>query len=149
VENDALFLQPFVGLLWTPTDRHFVQGFLQWDFDACGYTVTTGGGSGVVQDQHMMYADVQAGYWLYQDPCAPHITGIAPVVELHYTTTLNDADAFGGLSNSHNRLDFLNITGGLQIDLSCESTITLAAAVPVSRDRLFDVEVMLQWNSWF
>ena len=45
------------------------------------------------QEQNLMYVDAQFGVWLYHDHCARYVTGVAPVVELHYSTTMNDTDS--------------------------------------------------------
>src|SRR5205807_6870692 len=86
-----------------------------------------------ISEQSLMQVDVGAGYWLLRDPQATWITGIAPSLELHYTTTLKDAsvvtlpgdpllqtnpNAPGKLiqeqpprvGNLHNRVDILDMT---------------------------------------
>lgn len=56
-------------------------------YQAGGATVT-----GRANDQFLLHTDIGVGYWLYKNPCASWLTGLAPTAELHYTTTLNDAD---------------------------------------------------------
>ena len=46
-------------------------------------------------DQTLLYLDASAGYWWYQSTDDSGLTGLASVLELHYTTTLNDADTAG------------------------------------------------------
>ncbi len=93
IENEAVHLQPFLGYLWTPNDRLFVQSFAQCDFDANGNPTLIRGVSGRLQDQALLFMDVSAGYWVYKNRCARFLKGVAPVVE----TPLFDYDAVFGL----------------------------------------------------
>ena len=71
VEDDSVHLAPFVGFLWTPTDRIFSQSFLQFDFDASGNDISEDGLTmGTYNDQSLMFVDTSLGYWLYRNPCA-------------------------------------------------------------------------------
>jgi hypothetical protein len=166
VKNDSYHLQPFLGWLWLPNDQLFVEAFAQLDFDANGYPVIfndpTGNqrlASGVLQDQSLMLVDLKIGRWIYRNPCAPWIKGIAPAVELHYTTTMQDADRvgdaanpqIGSIGNFYNRMDILNVTGGLHFALGKASQLTVAAVAPLRSDEesLFDAEVTVQYNRWF
>jgi hypothetical protein len=45
-----------------------------------------------IDDQILMHVDIGGGFWVVRDPCARWLTGMAPSLELHYTTTLDDAD---------------------------------------------------------
>src|SRR5688572_18265144 len=45
-----------------------------------------------IEEQTLLHVDLGVGYWLLRNPEASWITGFAPTVELHYTTTLEDAD---------------------------------------------------------
>lgn len=159
IDNDVVHLQPFIGILQTPTDRLFVQGYLQFDFSTAenGATFTSSGQSQTqaLYDQHLVYLDVSMGYWIHRNRCARLLKGIAPVVELHYTSTLNDATtptiARGILNNSLNQLDTVNLTGGLIFELGRQSNLTVAAVAPM-RDgdgRLFDSEIVVQFNRRF
>jgi len=131
VENEAFHLQPFIGYLSTPTDRLFMQSFLQLDFDMSGYTMTdNAGGYGVLQDQHLLYMDFSGGYWLYENPYASFVSAVAGMVELHYTTTLNDADTVLNMGHGFNRMDVLNITGGFHIEVGQRSSLRIACAAP-------------------
>jgi hypothetical protein len=160
VENEAFYLQPFVGMLWTPNERMFGQFLMQFDFDTNGNRVRfnglAGSPSGVIQDQTLLFLDASFGYWLYRNPCSDgHITGIAPMLEIHHTTTLEDSDSFGvtganGLNlfaNPDNRLDVLNITGGVRVEVHGDRYLTVAAVAPLREgpEHLFDAEVAIQY----
>ncbi|MHC4404145.1 MAG: hypothetical protein ACYTG0_31205 [Planctomycetota bacterium] len=166
VRNEAVHLQPFIGSVWMPNDRLFVQTLAQLDFDANGNRVDIfipTRFSERVNDQNLLYLDVSAGYWMYKNRRARWVTGIAPVVELHYSTTLQDTDGVVDLSgqsvtNPANRMDVLNITGGVHLNLGACSTLTLAAVAPLRQDesrslgnehRVFDAEFTLQYNRRF
>jgi hypothetical protein len=164
IDNDVIHLQPFIGILQAPTDRLFVQAYFQFDFSTAenGASYTTVGQLQTPQtqtqalyDQHLVYIDVSMGYWLHRNRCSRLVTGIAPMVELHYTSTLNDATtptiAPGLLDNALNQLDSVNLTGGLLFELGPQSSLTVAGVAPMRRGdgRIFDSEVVVQFNRRF
>jgi hypothetical protein len=123
-----------------------------------------------IRDQTLMQIDVGTGYWLYRPQCyqccesTPWITGIASTLELHYTTTLNDAqivtvpqDIFavpgtsGQFGNQHNRIDILDLTVGSTFEIARQTTIATGFAFPLLQhdNRTFDWEFLLQINYYF
>jgi len=159
VHNDALHLSPWVGMLALPSDKLFFQMFLQWDVAANGNRVTVDGVQlGKLDDQNLMYLDLMLGYWLYRNPSARWINGIAPVIEYHYTTTLQDADIVtiydGGLYhhfiNQDNRIDVSNLNVGLHTQLGL-TTVSVAGAFPLTggSNQLFDAELQVYVNRNF
>src|SRR5207253_9907353 len=48
----------------------------------------------------ILQLDLGTGYWLFRNPEGHRLTGIAPTVELHYTTTLSNADGRGDPSQA-------------------------------------------------
>jgi hypothetical protein len=163
VRNEAVHLGPFLGAAWRPTDRLFALCFAQVDFDTHGDTVLTNGGGplakvGVFNEQSLLFLDFSMGYWLYQNPNARWVTAIVPIVELHYTTTLQDMDTvddgagtvIGPLSGSGRR-DILNLTAGLHFQMGPLTTLTVAAVAPLTtgENREFDAEVLAQLNRRF
>jgi hypothetical protein len=117
ISNDTVALSPFLAVLATPTSRFFVQAFVQWELPVntsnVNYTETTpllippGSSLGTpgpgqltppfsvstsVEEQALMHSDIGLGYWLIRRPEARWVTGFAPTIELHYTTTLENAD---------------------------------------------------------
>ena len=162
VRNQAVHLEPFIGWLWTPNDKLFVMAFGQIDFDTRGNDVLvpdfdpstqarTMRLAGVYHDQNLGYADLKIGRWLYRNREAHWLTGIAPTIELHYATTLQDTDEVAGVTNPANRVDVLDLTGGLHIELCERSTLTVAGSAPLrlGSDRVYDGEVMVQFNRRF
>src|SRR5262249_29664118 len=71
IYNDATLLVPFVAMLWTPSDRTFLQAWVQGSVDPQGNAVrvmspTTGLRTeiGKIYDPSVVSVDVQAGYWV-------------------------------------------------------------------------------------
>lgn len=168
LETEAVHVLPFLFAATRPNDRLFVQGAAQLDFAVSGNTLRSSnlGRIGVIEDQHFLYLDASAGYWVYRNRCARVLTGVAPIIELHYSTTLNDADVVragaGGpndsaVGNFANRVDILNLTAGLHFEAFNRTTITVAGVAPLSDeedpilggDQPFDAEVLVQINHRF
>ena len=161
IADNAYHILPYVGALWTPDDRWFAQAFLQFDVAANGNQISQQGFGeiGSLRDQTLLYLDLSVGCWLYRDPSAAWVTGVAPVVEFHYTTTLQDAqfvqgqlpDAFE-FGNVANRLDIHNLTLGAQFLLGKQSTLHVAGVIPLDSlgyDRQFDGELLVQLDRFF
>lgn len=163
VENEAVRLLPFFGTVYTPNDKFFVQQFLQLDIDANGNTVYDGSGNqiGVLQDTNFIYYSVSAGYWVYQNNCCDAwLTGLAPIVELHYNRSLGDTDSgvgngsvsIGNLdgSDTFRTVSVLNATLGMTGKLGQNKTLTAGYVLPLGggNDQQFDGEFRLVFN-WF
>ena len=167
-ENGSLFMQPFIGIYNAPTERLFHQFLAQIDFDATGSDVIIPAGSFLslnasnrdqvsqLQSQSLLYLDYQVGFWLHRNPCANVLTGVAPLLELHYTSTLQNLDLgdFGREQRGPNRgifvedlrRDVLNLTSGVYLELFKNTSVKLAAVAPLLEDRVFDYELGLQLN---
>ena len=159
IQNDAWHIQPFFGWLWAPQDRRlFLQLFGEVDFADRGNDVLVPGirtgelvSLGRYNDQTLGLLDLKIGYWLYNNPDARWVTGLVPTCELHYTTTLQNADTVGPVTNPFNRVDALDLTGGVHIMLGTQSVLTIAGALPMKTqdNRMFDAEAMVQFNRRF
>lgn len=192
IKNETWSASPFVALLMTPTDRFFAQGFLEFDFPlnkdgirfserirdlSTGLDHAFGPGPGLappftvtdsVRDQILMHVDVGAGYWLIRNPDASWLTGVAPTLELHLTSTLQDAEiaTLPGtravsptnlpepgpqVGNQRNRVDILDMTAGTTFVLGDRTTVATAVSFPLKHgdDRTFDWEFQLQVNFYF
>ncbi len=160
LHNDALHLSPWVGMLMLPCDRVFFEMFLQWDVATNSNRLTVDGTQvGKLDDQNLMYVDLLLGYWLYQNAAARWINGIAPVIEFHYTTTLQDTDlvTVNGVDslyyhfiNPENRVDVANFNVGLHTQLGL-TTVSVAGAFPLrgGSNKLFDAELQVYLNRNF
>jgi len=151
-ENDATHLLPYIALQSSPDENWFFHTFAQVDIAANENEVRLSGNgftaSDSLADQTLLYLDASAGYWWYQAANDNGLTGLASVVELHYTTTLNDADTAnlnGALiGNRKNRYDVLNLTAGVHSEWSGNTAVRVAVVVPLDRDeRFFDSETQV------
>jgi hypothetical protein len=162
IDNNAFHVQPFLGLLYTPSDRLFFQAFLQFDIDATGNHVEQRdvGRVGTLYDQNLLQTDLQLGYWWFRDPSAHFLTGLAPTIEYHYTTTLQNAkllaagtpDSTFVFGNAANRLDIQNLTLGVEMLIGRRALLNVAAVVPLNgnnANRQFDSEIFVEFNRFF
>jgi hypothetical protein len=162
LRNEAVHIFPYVGFAATsPSEDWFYQGFLQGDFAASGFRVQVDGlpAGPEYTEQDLMYVDFLLGRWLYVNDYAPYLRGIAALFELHYTTTLEDSDLVvipmqgttGRLENPFNRVDILNITGGLHFQIGELANLRVSCVAPLRTggDRQFDAEVVVSFNRNF
>ncbi len=167
IKNETVFFQPFLAMLATPGENSFVHGFLAMD---------VAGGSDPVQiapipgppmqvgeltSPTLLHLDVAYGHWLYRGDGLGPITGIAGVAEFHYTTMLSDPDmlfvvppgAFSPitLGSVHGRQDFIDITGGLHMEIGENTTLRIGGVAPGHQrpDRTFDAEFFVHLNHYF
>ncbi|MCA8984167.1 MAG: hypothetical protein R3C12_08000 [Planctomycetaceae bacterium] len=155
IENETAYLKPYLAYS-RQNGATFFQVWSELDLAVGGDEVSVGGlAIGEYQSQNLYSLDMQLGRWLYYNPDASGIIkGIAPIVELHYTTTINDTDNVSlvqNFSNPFNRMDFWNITMGTQMQLGNRSNLRLAASLPIrngSQDETHasDVTLFLQWD---
>lgn len=160
VSNESIHLLPFIGTLYTPSDRFFAQGMLQLDVDTNGNPVSIAQNydpatgvyeQSVLQDRTFLFIDVAFGYWMYLDnqPNAM-IRGIAPVVELHFNESLDGGDPVVGPTvsvSSPGQLSVFNAVFGVSTNLGENCNLTVGYATPVSGDEQFDAEwrVLFNW----
>jgi hypothetical protein len=181
IDNNALHLMPFLGAYRPIGDSYWLQAFTQIDTSTNGNDVRTtrvrtdlaGNLLGLdesrlrLNEQTLLYADVSFGKWWYRDNCQcgqrHGLTGVASVLELHYTSSLNDADTLnlGGIPRVgvDNRFDMLNLTTGLQLEFNNSWRMNVAGVFPLregrfddsgrQEDRGFDGEFSLQINRLF
>lgn len=171
--NEATHLLPYIGFVWSPGDPRwawgdglFFTGFAQIDIVASSHTVSVLGPGGMTStalgkltEQNLGFLDLAVGYWLFRDPEAPRVTGVAAIAEFHYTTTLTDADRVAGTINGDpiaigsraNRFDVVNGTVGVQVLLFDMSSLRVGGVFPIGNEdrRLFDSEVQVQFNRRF
>jgi hypothetical protein len=116
VKNETWGLSPFLAALYTPNNRLFAQGFLQLDAPVNSSRVTYSETipvllnegrflpvppnileppftvTGEIEEQTLFHLDLGTGFWVIRNPCARWINGLIPTLELHYTSTLRNAD---------------------------------------------------------
>jgi hypothetical protein len=165
-ENDALHLLPYVGGIVDLGNGLFLMGYMQIDVATIGNDVvisqqgTPGQSVGRFNEQNLMYFDVGGGYWLYDNPYGECVTGVAAMLEFHYTTSIQDADqiAFGQnfgsgfITTPGNRFDVVNVSTGVNVAFGDWTNLRVAGVFPLGDDfdqRFFDAEVQVQFNQRF
>ena len=151
--NEAWYFTPFAALLVTPNDRLFSQNFISYRMASAANAYADNGAiTDHLREANMLMIDTSVGYWVYRDPCARGLTGLAPTLELHYTTTTEDADS---LSAPINRVDYLNLTAGCTAEINRNATLATGLVLPLREntcagygqtDRNFDWELAIQLN---
>ncbi|TWT39010.1 hypothetical protein [Blastopirellula retiformator] len=137
--------------------------FTQIDFASQGdplrVTINdTGAGDliGRVNQPALWGLDIGGGYWLVP-PCGCN-KGLALVAELHYTTPLQDDDAFSAAGTlttasvntaASPAYEVLNFTAGLQLGLGGGWQLRSGAVFPGRAEKVFDAEYLLQLNRGF
>ncbi|MBI1346321.1 hypothetical protein GC163_08520 [bacterium] len=173
IRNDSFHVLPFFGSLFTPTEELFIQGMIQYDIDTRGNRVEvanldSGGlptnefqSLGRATDAMFIYWSLSAGYWVYRDPDAQGLlTGLAPMVELHYNQSLQADDVLTGLDNAGNlyqigagvgSLQVLNLTMGATAVIGRSGTLSMAYVTPIgnSADQQFNGELRVFFNWYF
>jgi hypothetical protein len=155
--NESYFLQPFLGFFMRPTPALFTQFVTQVNFDVSGSVLTLNDpsffgdtGSDRIFEQPLLFLDYSVGYWLYRTKrCDAWLTGVAPMVELHYTTTMDDLDqpqiGEAQVFEDDSRRDALNLTGGVLFGLGDLTSLRIAGVAPL-RDQalMYDAEFGVQ-----
>jgi hypothetical protein len=158
VDNQAFQLAPFGTFIWAPQgpwlSNFYVLGGVQYDMVTGGNTLTgynsmAGFNGPLMQlvDSNLLFSDLACGAFLYQNPSAPLLKAVAGQVELHHawSTTPHFAQARAGTNQfsygtATDRIDALNITGGLRFMLFGNAVLSVGAVAPLHAP-LFDAEV--------
>jgi hypothetical protein len=188
--NETVYLAPFMAWLVAPEEsRWFHQGFMQVEVAANPSRVTAFGvgANDFYQDnvfvgffdyatptparvdlfaQTLMRLNLGTGYVMLDNPQGDWLQRLTALCELHYTTTLQDANlsavplttlAAGGnvpqtitVGNQKNRQDILNAAAGVSAQMG-SWVITNGVICPIRErpDRAFDFEYNLQVQRLF
>ena len=163
IRNRSTHVAPFIGWLWTPNERFFAQGFLQWDVGANDNPVWINqqqGGElapvGNLHDATFQYLDFGIGSWLYRgDSQYRRMTGLAWTAELHWNKTLQPTDVVEAgdfrVGDFCDNIDAFNLTVGVHVELFDKTTITAGYTCPLNggADRDFNGEFRLMLNRRF
>lgn len=163
INNDTVYLMPFLGALYTPGERFFSQGFLQFDAPANANRVFVNNfnpngnldPAGKVRDVPFLFADIGSGYWLYRDDEAQGLTGFSTTLELHYNRSLQPTNvvntALYRIGSVLNNVEMLNVVIGGNLHFNLNSTLTVAYVTPIgnSADQLFNHELRVFFNYRF
>lgn len=173
LENETVDVTPWFGISYSPNDRWFHQFFTQVNVPLNGNPISYAVGSdpnnffstvsehGTLGDynlQSLFSVDLSSGYWLYRNPGSRGLTGLAAVLELHYTSTLQDSDFTSGytddssvelfLNREANQQDILNLTLGMHTTINDRISLRLGHVIPLRNafDRPFSSETQVQLN---
>ena len=161
ISNDAVRLQPFLGAMFTPSERLFVHGFLQCDVETTGNAVrlnSTGNGlqrAGTITDGTNLFVDAGVGYWLYKSQGTRGVTGIIPTVEIHQNIALGGSDVVNAgpftVGNFTGGSSLTNVVAGSTFEFNQRSHLTAAYVGPIGGGsaRAFDGGVQLMFNHFF
>ena len=160
IANQSTHLAPFLGFLWTPNDKFFMQGFYQVDVEAGGcpvYINPDGLGLqevGTLHDATYQYIDLAVGSWLYRGHERFHrLTGWAWSAELHGNDSFSPRSpvvAGNWIIGDSNSFDSWNVTIGTHLEFKDRSILTLAYVDPLGgNERQFNGEFRLMFNYFF
>ena len=158
IDNRSVHLLPYIGGVYAPNDRLFAMGVLQFAFDTNGSPVSvnqTGraGGEltriGSLNDPTYMYLDVALGYWAYLNSAqSAHITGIAPLVELHWNRSLQDGDmvrssnGFYQVGSNIGNIEVINMVLGANVLVDDDKRILVGYTTPISLIAYFCITIV-------
>jgi hypothetical protein len=162
IANDSVYLMPFLGALYTPDDRFFTQGFLQFDAAANGNRVSVNnnfnGGplaaAGSLRDVPYVFIDIGSGYWLYRNDEGSGLTGFSATAELHYNGSLDATSILntgtyqiGSIANS---IEMLTGVVGGHLYFNRNTSLTVGYSFPIgnSADQMFkgELRAFLNYN---
>ena len=159
VENETVLVQPIIALAWAPTERLFVQGGIQFDFDMFGNPVDEADANNVLHkvgtfvDQGYMYLHAGMGYWVYLNPGSDHaVSGVSLLTELTFIKTMGQqseivtSDAI--IAQLDNGIKDLNLTLGANLLLGDRASLSAGFVLPLGGSRQYDWGAQASFN-WF
>jgi hypothetical protein len=163
IQNETVYLTPYLAFLCTPNDTFFYQAFLGIDVAANGNQVSVNEFQtgmrpiGRFTDQSLLMVDLAVGAWLFRDRFETRgLSGLATMMEVHYNQTLGAMDsvegdfvAVGAIDGNRRERAFVNMTAGLTALFGQRTTATVGYGTPISSDRLFDGELRAFLNRYF
>ena len=164
-ENEAIYLNAFASMLYSPNGYWWLQGVGQYS------TVLNNGNSLTLPvgidftEQDLLYTTLNGGLWFYWNPSETWLQGIASILELNYTHSLDDPSASNTVTNAGvnstlfaGDISVLNLSTALHFQFGNSSELRVAVVVPIrpddvntyaKTDRFFDAEVAVQFNKNF
>ena len=170
IKDQAVHLLPWIGGVYTPNDRFFLQWMIEGDFATNKDDVLVEHGEeqplepvGGLYDAPFIYGSIGIGYWVIRDSCS-WLSGVAQTLELHYNRSLSPTaeltipTSFAappiGTSTIGNRqnLEVTNLTAGINLFLNNEATLTFGYSTPIEgsqASRAFESEFRVMFNWYF
>jgi len=161
VEDSAIHFLPYLAFVFSHDNGLFMQGFFQLDIsnDAINVKDSQLGRVGSFQPANTANIDLGLGYWLFHNRQRRFLRGVAPILEFHCTSQIQDTESLsftaaapGGLSSVININDpersslICNLTSGFHFDLSEWANMRAACVAPLrgEPEREFDASFVLQ-----
>ncbi len=161
IVNRSTHLAPFLGFLWTPNERFFVQGFYQVDVEAggCPVLVNLDGlglqNIGTLHDTTYQYIDLGFGSWIYRgEGKYGRLTGWVWTAELHGNDSFSPTSPVAADNwqiGDSNSFDSWDMTVGTHFEFKDRAVLTLAYVDPLGggNSRQFNGEFRLMFNYYF
>jgi hypothetical protein len=161
IRNRSVHVLPFIGSVFTPTNRWFIQNTWQLDVPVNGNTVYTTDPSlvlekeGTLDDPLFLFGSIGTGYWVYvaDDPYSS-LSRIALLTELHFNRTLEETDSIQGQNadiGTSVDIQTVNAVVGTNILMDNDKSLILGYVTPIGggNDRAFDGEFRVIFNWYF
>ena len=152
IDMDVWYFTPWIGGQWTPGPDWFASGFVSYQLNSGTMTrVSQRRGPNVFRQPTYLFVDLAIGRWIVQREGQGGLTSLAPVVELHYTTTPTNGTIDPGEDDYSSgeligKTDYLNITGGFNGTINDDWQFGIGAALPL-RTGLAQGPTGFEWNS--
>lgn len=136
LHDDVWHFTPYLATQWTPTQNLFFNGFASYRLNSTDMRATAAAGTYAIREPTYLMIDGSAGYWFVRRPHGSGLTGLAALLELHYTTTPESeaALALQGIPTTGAALghtDYLNLTAGLTSRWNERVSLTGAVSAPL------------------
>lgn len=138
ISDDVWHFTPYIAAQWQPTDLTFTQAFVSYRFNDRAMVSSTPTGDVLFDEPEYLMVDASIGHWIIRNPDARILTGLAPVLEMHYTTATTrepsllevGRPATGAVLGS---TDYLNLTAAVVTEWYGRATLTTGFAFPLRR----------------
>lgn len=155
-EDDVWYFTPYFATLWTPSDRLFFQSFLSYRLNTAPIREVEN--PVTIREQTYLMVDTSVGYWIVRNRDCRGLTGLASMLELHYTGAYDRETSNIGRTTVTDRVfgstDHLNLTagitatfgqrftGGISLATPLRSNSTQFVGTEINTDRSFDWAVI-------
>jgi len=168
-QHQSVHLMPYVGFLYIPNDRVFLQGYFQVDAAANGDPTYVGDladtegnrmlFAGKTYERTYAYTSLAAGYWLFRQFGSQGAMkrGMNLMGELHWTQSLDQASGVqyeqGNFSfdigSDRGNYTVLDLTLGTRYLVNEKTNVGIGYSVPLSAGHQFDGELRIAFNRYF
>lgn len=162
ITNQSWHLLPFVGAVYTPSDRWYAQGMMQIDISTNGSSVFAPDPYGNltkighINDPNYLFSSVGTGYWFYDAADQSSLlTRASAFTELHFNNSLQATDTVRNfdltVGSRQDRIQTVNAVIGTNLILHQNKSLMLGYVAPLGggSDRAFDGEFRLLFNWYF